>query len=466
MDGFGDAFGIAFGGGTATSNPTTIIASPGAPNLAIDVQPSVIEGTFSLDVSELDSEDLLGWGSGEWVNVVCDVSAVRARRGATEMQGVLTRAEAGELVVELVDSERRFDPMVNADALHAGTPIRLRAWGEDNDGASWSATLFTGELDDVPVSYVKTGPPVVSLVASDRIAELARWAAEGRPEPGVGAGEGLRSRVYRVLDEVGLTSSTVSADSDTGFAADLAPTKLTAGWDDITEAVDAELGRVWVDASNRLVIRSRGSELSGPVRGTFSDWHGEANAEPHCCYDDITATLGTAGLVNRAIGQRRAVGDGDEPVVSSRDDAWSIAMHRQRGVERRDLALFDDAEVREWTGYLLVAMSRPKLRVDRISPAPWTADASAWRAVCSTDLGDRWETRYHPEVGPTVRQTLGVLGIEHEITPEGWSITFSTMGAPTPGDANPSGYLALEVSTLDGPDVLAPYGGTWGVPAA
>jgi hypothetical protein len=79
--------------------------------------------------------------------------------------------------------------------------------------------------------------------------------------------------------------------------------------------------------------------------------------------------------------------------------------------------------------------------------------------VCSTDVGDRWLLRHHPEIGPEIARTVGVLGIEHEIAPDGWSVTFTTVPAPTPGDENPSGWFAVNVSELDGDDVLAPFGG-------
>jgi hypothetical protein len=59
-------------------------------------------------------------------------------------------------------------------------------------------------------------------------------------------------------------------------------------------------------------------------------------------------------------------------------------------------------------------------------------------------------------------RTVGVLGIEHEITPEGWSIVWHTVEAPTPG-VNPTGWFALDVSDMDTGDLLAPYGGA--VPA-
>lgn len=450
------------------TDPLTIVARDGAPNLAVDVQPSVVEGTFSVDVSLLDDPDLLGWADDPdvWVNVVCDVTRLVLRRGATRLQGVLTRAEAGIATVELLDSARRFDPLLNADAIHAGTPLRLRSWGEV-DGTPWDAVLFTGSIDDVPVTYPRTGPPQVTLTGSDRIADLASWQSIGR-DPEVGAGDDLLGRVARVLTEVGAVDA-LAADVDTAYAATLGSTALADAWPDVTEAADAELGRVWVNRDDRLVVRGRESQLSGPVRGTLSDWHDEtadtAPDAPHCCYDDLAATLGTETLANRAIaGRRDPAGIGVDPTIVQRDDTYSqVLTRRARTVDRRDLVLGSDDQLAPWAESLIVTSSRPELRVDRVSPAPWGAGDEAWRAVCESDLGDRWALRYHPEQGPTVMSTIGLLGIEHEVTPEGWLITWTTAPAPTPGEDNPTGWLIVGASDVDGGDLLAPFGGA--VPA-
>jgi hypothetical protein len=450
----------------AVTDPTTLIAREDAPNLAIDVVPSVAEGTLTVDVSMLDDPDLLGWADdpNAWVNIVCDVTRVSSRRGATRLQGVLTRAEAGIVTIEVLDTERRFDPLLNADAIHAGTPLRLRAWGELGDGTPWGAVLFTGSIDDVPVTYARTGPPRVTLTASDLISDLAEWQATGR-DPELGAGDDLLGRVGRVLAEAGIVGA-VAADVDTVYAATLGSTALADAWNDVTEAADAELGRVWVNRDDELVVRGRESQLSGPVRGTLSDWHGEGAGEfePHCCYDNLAATLGTEALTNRAIAARRDPAGGSGGLVVQRDDTYSQALYRRvRAVDRRDLVLADDGQLAGWAESLIVTGSRPELRVDTVSPAPWGAGDTAWQAVLGTDLGDRWVLRYHPEQGPTVMSTIGLLGIEHEVTPEGWSILWTTTEAPTPGDDNPTGWYVVGGSDVDGGDLLAPFGGA--VPA-
>lgn len=449
-----------------TDPQTAIVADAGAPNLAIDLQPDVTgRGDFVLDVSELDGPDLLGYdpGTGAWLNVVCDVTRVSLRRGATRLQGVLTRAEAGTCTVEARDVHRRLDPTVNADAIHPGIPFRLRAWDVDEAGTPWEAVLFTGVLDDIAVTYDKEEPPVVTLEVHDLIARLEAWKSSGYDDPGIGAGDNLLDRVTRILAEAGSDLVGRIADPDSSYVATLASSNLDAAWSDITAAQDAELGRVWVNNADDLVVRGRWSELSGPVRGTLSDIHDEIVAGVvHCCYTDPSVVYGTEQLTNRAIASRRVPSTGGTPsvpaAVAQVDDEYSAARYGLRAMPQRTLELQTDEQLAPWGEALITTTTEPRLRVDAVSPAPWTAP-EAWPVVCATDIGDRWIFRLRPSLGPTVARTVGVLGIEHDITPEQWEIRWHTDDAPTPGVNNPSGWFALDVSALDEGDLLAPFGG-------
>lgn len=524
------------------TDPATETTQLGAPSLAVDIIPDTMAGAFTVDVSDVDGPDLLswGWGEGEWLNIVCDVLSVSGRRGATQQAGILTKADAGVFTVALRDLERRFDPTTNADIVHKGTPVRIRAWGYTPGGDRWDAVLFTGTLDEPRVQYAKTGPPTVTFTCTDVIASLAGWRSEGRPAPGVGDGDDLLERVARVLDECGIGA--LSDDCDTDYATRLTGSILGDPWNDIDAARVTELGRVWVDADNRLVVRSRDSELSGTVWGTLSDVHGEAPVGVHCCISDEDPPVivhGPEQLTNRAMASRVAPpttgvagtdtpdktraaqaildritsggtvrrdwtwdgmpvvvaayreelrkqwesdGGGDEgpwlrdyvtsnpvvpdvapPVPQRVDDPASQAAYGVQTVEDRGLLLGSDAHVAAWARAVVSAGAAPQLRVERIIPHPSPADLDnaldAWAAVAATDIGDRWLLRVRPEIGPTVEQAIGVLGIEWEITPTMWHLVWTTTGAPSPTEVNPGGWFVINLSEVDGDDLLPSFPG-------
>ena len=452
-------------------DPATIHQQEGVPYLAVDVQPDNLTGTFLVgDVLEnaswVDGEDRLGWSStaaGSWENVVCDVQAVRFVRGVSDLAGLMTVVDAGLLTVVLSDTERRFDPLENADAIHVGTPIRVRAWGWDLLGDYWEAVLFTGTVDAMPVQYLPEDPPRVTITATDLVTELVESSGPGSAVL-VGAGDNLLTRAQRVLEHVDLPATRLALDVDvTAYAASHPGTPLARPWDELVAAQEAELGRLWVDRDNRLVVRTRGSELSGPVRGTFSDVHGDADAGTvHCCYQDLDAAHDTDQVTNRAVGARVPDVLEDATTVFTVEDTASVGRWRPHVVDRvQQLELQTDLQVASWAEYLVATDGTPRLQVRSVAPHPPRDDVDtaldAWPAVCATDLGDRWVTRYHPQRGPLVDRTVGVLGIAHEVTPEDWVVQFVTADATPATPGNPLGLFIVEDSDLDAGDVLAPH---------
>jgi hypothetical protein len=326
----------------------------------------------------------------------------------------------------------------------------------------WDAVLFTGVIDEVRAQYSKTDPPLVTVTGLDVVGQLAAWGAPGYDGDGVGAGDDLGQRVTRTLAEVGFGE--LSPESDRLFQATLAPTVMADPWTELTDAVEAELGRLWVDNRNRLVASARGSLPAGPVRGTLSDVHGEAPLGVHCCVADAAVVFGVESMCNRAVGQRRKLPSESSDVsipTTQRDDVYSQSRYGLAKTERKSLMLRTDTAVRSWAEALIVRQTYPELRVDAVQPLPSPVDldsaVAAWPAVLRTDIGDRWLFRYTPAVGDPVNRGLGVVGITLEASPDGWSVSWTTEDAPTPDRTNPRGWWTLGLSQLDSGDVLAPF---------
>jgi hypothetical protein len=463
------------GGGVAefdnlNADPTrqdvpTITGEDGEPYLAVDVQPDVVTGVFRVGTSRVGGPDRLAWSQQDaapWVNVVCVVRSANYRRGATRQQGLLTRTEAGTGTVVLEDPAGQFDPNLNGGAIRKGTPARLRAWGTGVEGERWDAVLFTGDVDDLGVSYSPgEDAPLVAMTLVDLVGPLVGWESEGLDGDGAGAGDNLAQRAQRILTTVG--RGEVSTASSGTYTATLAGTPLRQPWEELNRAAEAELGRLWIDRHNRLQLRSRGSQPSGPVRGTLSDVHGEAPVGVHGCVADASI-VSSGDVVNRVLGSRvKLEAEPVEPPLIRRDDEQSARLYGVGSVNReRSLLLQTDAQVTAWAGALIVARTRPELRVESVTPRPSSEDLDStlqqWPAVLRTDLGDRWLFTYHPPAGPPIVRGLAVLGIDVSATPDGWTVQWATEPAPVPGAGNPAGWFIVGTSQVGGPDLLAPYG--------
>jgi hypothetical protein len=446
------------------ADPTTVTGEDGDPYLAVDVQPDNRTGVFVVGASTVGGPDRLAWSNDDvaaWTNVVCNVRSMSYRRGASRELGLLTRTEAGMGTVVVEDTAGQFDPNLGGHAIRKGTPARLRAWGTDPAGERWDAVLFTGELDDLAAEYLpEEDAPLVTLTLLDLVGPLAAWESPGVGEAGVGAGENLLARAQRILATVG--RGEVSSASSSNYTATLAPTPLARPWDELQDATEAELGRLWVDRHNRLQLRARGSQPTGPVQGTLSDVHGEAPLGVHACMQDAVIRSGGDGVVNRTLAaRRRQPAEQTQPPTVQRDDERSQRDHGVATAGRTDLMLQTDAQVAAWAGALITARTRPELRVESVTPRPSAVDLDStleqWRAVLQTDLGDRWLFHRHPRVGPAIVRGLAVLGIGVEATPAGWTITWTTEPAAVPGADNPTGWFVVGLSQVGGSDLLAPY---------
>lgn len=450
------------------------------PDLFVEVMPGwpYREGVFTLDVSELDGPDYLDWGGGAdeegWVDVTCDVMSVGIRRGASRVIGPLTTSEYGAADLVIRDTARMFDPFENADAIHRNVPARIRAEGpmggafspefsaEFNVGGRWSSILFTGRIGDISVDYAQAGAPVVELEVLDIIARLSvRQAFTQLP---VGTGDDLLDRVTRVAELLPPrsddTSNVDDLASDDAYTATLTGTSYgKSALELMTDAQLAELGRVWANRDDRLVVRGRRSQLAGPVRGTLSDIHyedGGGEFAPHCCYSTLTATLDADVFYNDVIAGREVDNppDGYVPARVRVYDPDSDALYGPGRLEQTDLRLLDDLQLLPWAQDLVGNNSIPTLRVSDVTPVPDNHEP-AWPAICATDIGDRWIVHRHPGGNP-ILVTVGVLGISHDITPDSWSVQLRTEQAPDILDPETGGWFTLDVSELDGDDVLFP----------
>lgn len=206
----------------------------------------------------------LGPSDGVWEDITDYVHRVRIRRGATRVESPILRYEAGVCVIELDNSDRRFDP-TNLDGPYVSggvtqvTPMRAIRVMATWDGDTYH--LFRGFADEWRIGYFYgDNYSICELYCTDGTKVLAN--NERSAVAAVGAGDDTGARVTRILD----SADWPDADRviSTGDTTVQATTLEGAAWNEILLNQDTEFGEAYLDALGRVVFRNRQAVMENP----------------------------------------------------------------------------------------------------------------------------------------------------------------------------------------------------------
>lgn len=375
-----------------------------------------IEGTFILDTSFLDGDDLLSDDPGpnyEWAEVLCESSEINITRGLNLNQNVLATAESSELVATVHGP--RVDPLTS-ERLIPNTSIRVQVWANEE----WQ-TLFLGKIAQTQAIYSKDREASVTFVAYDFVRELSNVQSSASTT------DTFQERIEAMASAGG---ATVAIDGGTTTLGPLVNSRSV--WDIMNIAAASEGGLVFPTRTGEL--RARGRQASqGDNFIDFSDEHQESSqgnfhkafssefalGSPHSCYTDIDISYDTTNVINSLTVSNIATydsnGDIEEkmPVYTDSDSATSYGQV--------NVSLYtnlpDDAAVEDLRDYIFDNYSRPRRRVESLTYSP----EEYWQTL--VDLGNYVELVFHDANDRTLfNDSFLVTKVQHLITPEQWSI--------------------------------------------
>jgi hypothetical protein len=226
---------------------------------------SVDPGSGNWDSATWDGN---AWSMAGWQAVECQVLSALYRWGASTEAGVLTKAEAGSLDLELADPGRLLDPLNVSSplwgAMRPGTPLRLEGVIDEN-GSTWPAAF--GYIDTAEHDLAGgTG----RIRAVDGIAYLAMAQFPPGVQP---VANTLRARVRDIVSRAGM-AGLVPCEDESAFAGVADPPvtprpddKGPEGiWQMISDAAEDALWYVWVDPTGTLRFRDM-SAFPAPIVG-------------------------------------------------------------------------------------------------------------------------------------------------------------------------------------------------------
>lgn len=367
----------------------------------------------------------IGPNAGLWTSIPSYATSVSIRRGASRVEGPALRYEAGTIVVELDNSDRRFDPTNLAGPYVAAgatqvTPMRGVRVRATHNGVTYD--LARGFADSWQIAYSGPGYSTCTLTATDATKILSNY--DRAAVAAVGASERSGARVNRILDSASWPSTdrVISAGDSTMQATDLSGN----AWTELLLVQDSELGELYVDAAGRVVFRNRQGILedarSTTSQATFGD------LDPELPYTDIAPVYDEATIAN--LFRITRVGG----VQQVKQDATSISKYLTHTYERADLLLQTDAETASWAGWALSQAKDPEFAATLIVIDPQgatSADEDPLFVQClSRQIGDRITTiRRPPGGGAPITQESFIRGIAHDIRERSWRTTWQLQAA-------------------------------------
>jgi hypothetical protein len=252
----------------------------------------------------------------------------------------LQQFNAGTATIELVNTDRRFDP-INADSPYwnpttgqSGVVPRRKVTVKCDD-----ETIFVGRITDIDVRYSPTDPTngaensFVTIMASDDFARLANTYTDAAIVP---SEEFSGVRVTSVLDlaEVDFPVAARQIEQGVAVLGGGATFTIDAGTNALSylqEVATAEQGYLFIAADGTLVFTNRILPAFATIAATFSD---DGTALP---YSGLDIVYGSEFLYNRV--QTSVVGGTDQIA----DDAASQSEFGVITLSLGQLLLKDDA---------------------------------------------------------------------------------------------------------------------------
>lgn len=424
------------------------------------------ERIFVLDVSLLDGDDVLAQpGDGfedvtEWLNGD-DRWPIKIKRGRSSPR---SDWPSGKATIELRNTDGRFDPLnLEGPYVLAGETLvecGRRVWitAELDDGTV--EDRFYGQVESYTPGLDDRGWPTMTIECAGPSAYLAAF------DPGavaaVGAGEDSGARYHRILDNAGVPDGDrdIATGDSTLQATTLAQNALT----ECKLVAASEYGAFYENRHGRFQGDNRRAVIEVPrmatPRATFGPQDAVNIAAGILPYVSLTPTKDKDRLINdTALGRTGGT-------IQTDEDAESKAKFFTYTRRRTDLLLETDLEVAEQGEWDLLLYSGAEYRYDAIrisalaAPDEQIVDMVAF--MLEAELRDRVavleQVRYFETDVDTVgwvrenTEEVFVERIDERISWNEWEMDLGLASAQKLTD-----LFILDVSLLDGDDVLAPF---------
>ena len=365
-------------------------------------------------------------------NVVDSVSIKRGRNPQVD------EFQTGTMTLRIVDQNGDFNPQ-NPSSPYFGLldPMRKVSISATYGGTTYP--MFSGFITSYTTSTPKNANDVVyttiQAVDAFRLAQNAQISTV----TGATAGQLSGTRINEILDEIAWPASMRDVDAGlTTMQADpgTARTALAA----LQTVTNSEYGAFYVDASGSFVMQDR-NVTTASVAGT------------PVVFNDNGTDIGYANAVWRlddtlVFNQANVTRTGG--TVQSATNAASVTKYFAHTYNIQNLLMETDAVALDYARAYVASRAETSVRCDFIELDLYTDNYNLGIiAALDLDFFDPVTITTNQPGASTLTKTLQVFGVAHNVTPNRWRTTFTTLEPVIDGFIlNSNLYGVLDTSVL------------------
>jgi len=345
------------------------------------------------------------------------VQAVNISRGRNALSDVF---QTGTCSVTIADQEGAFNPENTASPYYGLIqPMRkITITGTDpstGDIYGMFAGYTTGfnyqQSRDVGIVSTTT----ITAVDGFRLANLATLTTVA----GSAAGDLASTRITQILDSISWPAS--MRDIDTAATTVQAnPVTSATALAKLQQCTDSEYGALYIDPSGNMVFQNR-AFTSSSIAASPTIFSDDGTGIP---YSQVRFLLNDDLVYNS--GSVTRIGG----TAQTSENAASIALYFKHSYNRTDLIMQTDAVALDNVRAYIASRQATSVRTDQLSLNLNTTSTAGVTAALQLDYFDPITVKSTQPAATgtsTLDKTLQIFGVSHNVTPNNWITTFTTL---------------------------------------
>jgi hypothetical protein len=346
-------------------------------------------------------------------DVSSQVDSIKTVRGRTALSD---QFQTGTLTLRIVDQNGDFNPQ-NPASPYAGLLNPMRKVQITASYNSQTFPIFAGYITSYSTSTPRfTGDVVYTTIQAVDGFRLAQNAQISTITGGT-AGQTTGTRIGKLLDAIGWPTGMRDIDAgQTTVQAD--PATLRTGLGAMQTIESTEYGALYMDALGNFVFQDR-ALTSSSVAGTPTVFADDGSG---ISYNNAVWKLDDSLIFNKATITRTG---GTAQVASNQASIDKYFLH---SYQEQNLLMESDAEALNNAQAYCASRQETSVRCDAVTLDLYTNDYnSGIIAALDLDFFDPVTVTTTQPGSSTLSKTLQVFGVSHDIKPNAWKTTFTTL---------------------------------------